>query len=132
MKTAKSNSLASIHWPGCSRFQDLFDALEDVDGYKAQSYMRQYLKLWPELPQTPKERGFHHLALVRDGYSSSIGERMFDHEHINDRVLFLRRLRELTAERIEQQIADQQKAWKLMLEEENRGDYRKTHDMQNS
>ncbi len=27
-------------------FQDLFDALEDVNGDEAQSYMRQYLKLW--------------------------------------------------------------------------------------
>ena len=45
---------------------------------------------------------------------------MLDSEQINDRLLFLRRLRELTAERIEQQIADQQQAWKLLLEEENR------------
>jgi hypothetical protein len=45
---------------------------------------------------------------------------MIDIELINDRLLFLRRLRELTAERIEQQIADQQRAWKLLLEEENR------------
>ena len=45
---------------------------------------------------------------------------MFDSEQINDRLLFLRRLRELTAERIEQQIADLHQAWKLLLEEENR------------
>lgn len=29
-------------------FHDLFDALEDVYGDEAQSYMRQYLKLWPQ------------------------------------------------------------------------------------
>ena len=29
-------------------FQDLFDALGDVYGDEAQSYMRQYLKIWPE------------------------------------------------------------------------------------
>ena len=45
---------------------------------------------------------------------------MLDPEQINDRLLFLRRLRELTAERIDQQFADQQLAWKLQLEEENR------------
>ena len=42
------------------------------------------------------------------------------HEQTNDRLLFLRRLRELSAEGIEQQFADQQRAWKLLLEEENR------------
>ena len=41
-------------------------------------------------------------------------------ELINNRLLSLRRLRELTAEGIEQQFADQQRAWKLLLEEENR------------
>jgi hypothetical protein len=45
---------------------------------------------------------------------------MIESELINERLLFLRRLRELTAERIEQQIADQHRAWKLLLEEENR------------
>ena len=45
---------------------------------------------------------------------------MLDPEQISDRLLFLRRLRELTAEGIEQQFADQQQAWKLLLEEENR------------
>jgi len=46
---------------------------------------------------------------------------MFDSAgQISDRLLFLRRLRELTAEGIEQQFADQQQAWKLLLEEENR------------
>jgi hypothetical protein len=43
---------------------------------------------------------------------------MLDSELINDRLLFLRRLRELTA--VEQQFADQQRAWILLLEEENR------------
>jgi hypothetical protein len=45
---------------------------------------------------------------------------MIESELINDRLLFLRRLRELTAERFDQEIADQQRAWKLLLEEENR------------
>ena len=45
---------------------------------------------------------------------------MLDMELINNRLLSLRRLRELTAEGIEQQFADQQRAWKLRLEEENR------------
>ena len=45
---------------------------------------------------------------------------MLDSEQINDRLLLLRRFRELTAQRIEQEIADQQQAWKLLLEEENR------------
>ena len=45
---------------------------------------------------------------------------MLDSEQINDRLLSLRPLRELTAEGIEQQFADQQRAWKLLLEEENR------------
>ena len=45
---------------------------------------------------------------------------MHDPEQANDRLLFLRGLRELTAEGIEQQFADQQRAWKLLLEEENR------------
>ena len=45
---------------------------------------------------------------------------MLDPEQINDRLLSLRPLRELTAEGIEQQFADQQRAWKLLLEEENR------------
>ena len=45
---------------------------------------------------------------------------MLDHEKTNDRLLLLRRLRQLTAERIERQIADQQQALRLLLEEENR------------
>jgi hypothetical protein len=45
---------------------------------------------------------------------------MLDPEQANDRLLFLRGVRELTAEGIEQQFADQQRAWKLLLEEENR------------
>ena len=45
---------------------------------------------------------------------------MLDSDQINDRLLFLRRLREITAEQIQQQIADQQQAWKLLLEEKNR------------
>ena len=45
---------------------------------------------------------------------------MLDPEQSNDRLLFLRRVRELTAARIEQEITDQQQAWKLLLEEENR------------
>jgi len=44
---------------------------------------------------------------------------MLDPEQTNDRVLLLQRLRELTAERIEQAIADQQRTWKL-LEEKSR------------
>ena len=49
MKTAKIN-LSSIPFTeqDARVFQDLFDALEDVYGNEAQSYMRQYLKLWPE------------------------------------------------------------------------------------
>ena len=43
---------------------------------------------------------------------------MLDPERINDRRLFLQRLRELTAERIEQELAEQQQRWKL-LEEKN-------------
>ena len=39
---------------------------------------------------------------------------MLDPEQINDRRLFLQRLRELTAERIEQEIAEQQQTWKLL------------------
>jgi len=58
--------------------------------------------------------------LVGDRYSSLIGERMLDSDQIDDRLLFLRRLRELTAEQIAQQFADQQQAWKLLLEENNR------------
>jgi hypothetical protein len=45
---------------------------------------------------------------------------MLDSDQKEDRLLFLKRLRELTAVQIEQQIADQQQAWKLLLEEENR------------
>ena len=52
--------------------------------------------------------------------SSLMGERMLDPEQTNDRLLLLRRLCELSAERIDQEIADQQRAWKLLLEEENR------------
>ena len=43
---------------------------------------------------------------------------MLDSDQIDDRLLSLRRLREKTAEQIEQQIADQHQAWKLLLEEE--------------
>ena len=44
---------------------------------------------------------------------------MLDPEQINDRRLFLQRLRELTAERIEQELAEQQQTWKKLLEEKN-------------
>ena len=44
---------------------------------------------------------------------------MLDPEQTNDRLLFLYRLRELTAQRIEQESADQHRTWKL-LEEKNR------------
>jgi hypothetical protein len=49
MKTAK-NKASGIPFTGQDArvFQDLFDALEDVYGHEAQSYMRQYLKLWPQ------------------------------------------------------------------------------------
>ena len=49
MKMAKIK-FSSIPFTGQDArvFQDLFDALEDVYGNEAQSYMRQYLKLWPE------------------------------------------------------------------------------------
>ena len=42
---------------------------------------------------------------------------MLDPEQINDRRLFLQRLRELTAERIEQELAEQQQPWKKLLDE---------------
>jgi hypothetical protein len=44
---------------------------------------------------------------------------MLDPEKNRERVLLLQRLRELTAERIEQEIADQERTLKL-LEEKNR------------
>ena len=49
MQTAK-NKLSGIPFTGQDArvFQDLLDALEDVYGNEAQSYMRQYLQLWPE------------------------------------------------------------------------------------
>ena len=57
MKTAKIK-FSSIPFTGQDArvFQDLFDALEDVYGNEAQSYMRQYLKLWP-----------HYLKLQKNG-----------------------------------------------------------------
>jgi len=45
---------------------------------------------------------------------------MLDPEQINDRLLFLRRLRDQSAERVELEIANQQRAWKLPLEENSR------------
>jgi hypothetical protein len=49
MKTAKNKSSGILFTEQDARvFQDLFDALEDVYGEEAQSYMRQYLKLWPQ------------------------------------------------------------------------------------
>ncbi len=45
---------------------------------------------------------------------------MLDPEQTNERLLLLRQLCELRAEQIEQEIADQQRAWKLLLEEEDR------------
>ena len=49
MKTANIK-FSSIPFTGqeAGIFQDLFDALDGVYGDEAQSYMRQYLKLWPE------------------------------------------------------------------------------------
>jgi len=44
---------------------------------------------------------------------------MLDPEQTRERVLLLQRLRELTAERMEQEIADQERTLKL-LEEQNR------------
>ncbi len=44
---------------------------------------------------------------------------MLDPEQTRERVLLLHRLRELTAERIEKEIANQQRTWKL-LQEKNR------------
>ena len=44
---------------------------------------------------------------------------MLDPEQTRERVLIFQRLRELTAERIEQQIANQQRTW-ILLEEKNR------------
>jgi len=48
MKTAKIKSFGIPFHQDARIFQDLFDALEDVYGAEAQSYMRQYLKLWPQ------------------------------------------------------------------------------------
>ena len=45
---------------------------------------------------------------------------MLDLEQTKDRLLFLRQLRQLSTERIDQEIADQQRAWKQVLEEKNR------------
>ena len=44
---------------------------------------------------------------------------MLDPEKTQERVLLLQRLRELNAERMEQEIVNQQRTW-LMLEEKNR------------
>lgn len=44
---------------------------------------------------------------------------MLDPEQTRERVLIFQRLRDLTAERIEQEISNQQRTWKL-LEEQNR------------
>lgn len=48
---------------------------------------------------------------------------MLDPEQTRERVIFLHRLRELTAERIEQESADQLQTWKLLNEK-----YRATID----
>ena len=49
MKTIRNKSFGLPFTGHDARvFQDLFDALEDVYGDEAQSYMRQYLKLWPQ------------------------------------------------------------------------------------
>ena len=45
---------------------------------------------------------------------------MLDPEQANDRLLFSQTAPRTNAEGIEQQFADQQRAWKLLLEEENR------------
>jgi len=45
---------------------------------------------------------------------------MLDPEQTNDRRLFIQQLSELNAERIENEMADQHRAWKLLLEEKNR------------
>jgi len=49
MKTVRNKSSGILFTGQDARvFQDLFDALEDLYGDGAQSYMRQYLKLWPQ------------------------------------------------------------------------------------
>jgi hypothetical protein len=49
MKTVRNKSSGIPFTEHDARvFQDLFDALEDVYGNEAQSYMRQYVKLWPQ------------------------------------------------------------------------------------
>jgi len=45
---------------------------------------------------------------------------MLDPQQANDRRLFIQQLSELNAERIENEMADQHRAWKLLLEEKNR------------
>ena len=45
---------------------------------------------------------------------------MLEPEQTNERLLIIRRLCELSAQRIDQEIADKQQAWKLLLEEKNR------------
>jgi len=49
MKATKNKISAVLFTDQDARvFHDLFDALESVYGDEAQSYMRQYLKLWPQ------------------------------------------------------------------------------------
>jgi hypothetical protein len=45
---------------------------------------------------------------------------MLDSEKSNERLLLLQQLRDLNAERIEHEMAEQHQAWKLALEENNR------------
>ena len=45
---------------------------------------------------------------------------MLEPEQTNERLLIIRRLCELSSQRIDQEIADKQQAWKLLLEEKNR------------
>ena len=45
---------------------------------------------------------------------------MLDPKQNNDRLQYLQRLRDLSTERIDQGIADQLHAWKVLLEEKNR------------
>jgi len=45
---------------------------------------------------------------------------MLGPEQTSERLLLLRRLCALRTERFDQEIANQQRAWKLLLEEENR------------
>jgi hypothetical protein len=68
MKTVrnKSSGLPFTERDACV-FQDLFDALEDVYGDEAQSYMRQYLKLWPQYLKLQKNGAKVRISTPRFG-----------------------------------------------------------------